>query len=106
VTLLDLGWVKLIAYCSSQLIVGLSHPGAEPIEVGSLQRGLYYTDVNGAGVSWFGIQGGIDMLQVGQKYQLVGGGFPRTRMVTLVISGTGDAGVGCRVQIQALAQGY
>jgi hypothetical protein len=107
VTLLDLGWAKLIAYCvPSQLSVGFSHPGTDPIEVGRLEPPTYYTEVNGGTIIDFDVLGGVNILQSGQNYRPAGGGFPRTRMATFVISGAGDNGQGCRVQVQELAQGF
>ena len=107
VTVLDLSWVKLTAVCTSgDLTIGLSHPGTDPIEVGRFQDPGYYRDVNGLGITRFNVPGGTDIFQVGQNYRPAGGGFPRTRMVTFIISGEGDSGDGCRVQAQALAQGF
>src|SRR5436190_882941 len=98
---------NLTADCGSRyLIVGLSHPGTDPIEVGRFQDPGYYRDVNGLGITRFNVPGGTDIFQVGQNYRPAGGGFPRTRMVTFIISGEGDSGDGCHVQARALAQGF
>jgi hypothetical protein len=107
VTLLDLGWVQLVADCGTvDLLLGFRHPGADPLEGGRVQEPLYWLDENGPGISWFDRLGGADILQVGQTYRPGGVGFPRTRMATFVVSGTGNNGQGCRVQAQTLAQGF
>jgi hypothetical protein len=107
VTLLDLGWVQLVALCGAantvNLYLGLRHPGTDPIEVGRIQHPAYFTDVQGI---FFNAVDGAEIFQVGQRYNPAGGGFPRTRMATFVISGTADSGQGCPVQAQALAQGF
>jgi hypothetical protein len=109
VTLLDLGWVKLIAWCGLETLnVGFDHPGDDPVEVGRTQPSpLFYTDVDdNTGISFFDVGGGADILQAGQQYKPAGGGFPRTRMATFFVSGRGNNSQDCRVQAQALAQGF
>jgi hypothetical protein len=51
--------------------------------------------------------GTAKIINLGQSYRLVGGGFPRTRMVTLSIGarGTSEFRPSCLVQAQAFAQG-
>jgi hypothetical protein len=109
-TLLDLGWVRLVAKCdTSYLVVGAANPGADPVEVGRINPQGYYVLSNTVDrvVSLFDANpGGGGILQASQSYRPGGVGFPRTRMATFTVSGAADRGDGCHVHAQALAQGF
>jgi hypothetical protein len=109
-TLLDLGWVRLVAKCdTSYLTVGAANPGADPVEVGRINPQGYYVlsnTVDRVGFLFDANPGGGGILQASQSYRPGGVGFPRTRMATFFVSGAADRGDGCHVHAQALAQGF
>ena len=112
VVLLNAGWVQLEASCRAPdspvqlLFLVRSTDPTRRIDVAIAGLQDYHHGVDSLITSSFDTSGGWDTIQVGQSYRLTDGGFPRTRMVTFVISGRlGQVGNPCSVQAQALAQG-
>ncbi len=102
VTLLDLGWVKLVGACYGNAAqFSFVSTDAGPFDLA--RDGWYDEDTDDHGFD-VGVGGDLQTVQVGQTYRVTDVGPPRTRMATFLVSGR--AGAPCPMQAQVLAQGY